>query len=177
MLHMRYGGYLSIQQGIFPLTDIRALTENGCIMWNLPSVFGPDQRPQRADPSQRLIRLLFAEDDAQLREFIVRVLSAAGFEVVTAADGEETLELYHAQGPFDVLLLDEDMPQRKGRSVLARIRATGDDIPAVLWSGDIDLEDSEIAALHIATVLHKPLGPTALISALRGAITTPELVA
>jgi CheY-like chemotaxis protein len=146
-------------------------------MWNQLSEHEANQRPQRADPSQRLIRLLFAEDDEQLREFIDRLLTAVGFEVVTAADGEETLARYRAQGPFDVLLLDEDMPLRKGRSVLASIRESGDDIPAVIWSGDIDLEDSEIASLHVATILQKPLGPSALISALRQAIASTELVA
>ncbi|MBN2369011.1 MAG: response regulator [Vicinamibacteria bacterium] len=121
--------------------------------------------------------MLLADDDAQLREYAIRVLSAAGFEIMAAADGEEALAFYRDYGPFDVLLLDEDMPRRNGRSLLASIRETGDDVPAVIWSGDPDLTDSEIAALHVATLLRKPISPSALISALRDAIATPELVA
>jgi CheY-like chemotaxis protein len=123
-------------------------------------------------------RLLLAEDNAELRDFAARVLDQAGFDVVAAADGAEALERFESQGPFDLLLLDQDMPRLKGREVLTAIRSRGSRVPALFWSGAaLDFNDSERDALSITGVLHKPLSLADLVRAVRAALTIPAFAA
>ena len=67
------------------------------------------------------IRILVIEDEDPLRMALVDALTAEGFVVQEAADGERGLELALAEGP-DVVLLDLMLPGRDGFSVLRAIR-------------------------------------------------------
>jgi two-component system KDP operon response regulator KdpE len=134
---------------------------------------GVPSRPRRAvavAPSpcaaDGLPRLLIAEDDPQLRGFLATELAAAGFAVVAAADGAEALRLYQTQGPFDALLLDEEMPHVTGREILRRLRSRRDFLPALLFSGSLALTDKEQAELRVGPVVRKPCGLVALVEAL-----------
>ncbi len=66
-------------------------------------------------------RILVIEDEEPLRMALVDALSAEGFSVLEAGDGERGLELALAEGP-DVILLDLMLPGRDGFSVLRAIR-------------------------------------------------------
>lgn len=115
-----------------------------------------------------ILRVLVVEDDALLREILCDGLADQGFVVEAAEDGEEALERFHAGGPFDVLLLDEEMPGLTGRALLSRIRAEGHRVPALIISGNLYLDAEECAALGIGPVLRKPLSFADLGAALRG---------
>jgi CheY-like chemotaxis protein len=115
------------------------------------------------------LRVLVAEDDALLREILCDGLADAGFAVEVAADGEDGLKRFRANGPFDVLLLDEEMPGMTGRALLAQIRSEGHRVPALIISGNLHLDAEECAALGIGPVLRKPISFDDLAIALRGA--------
>jgi CheY-like chemotaxis protein len=115
-------------------------------------------------------RVLIAEDEAPLREILSEGMRDEGFEVIAAADGVEALELYRIAGPFDVLLLDEDMPRLTGRRLLAQLRAAGETVPAVIFSGNLDISDEERARLGVAEALRKPVSLDDLSRAIRQAI-------
>jgi DNA-binding response OmpR family regulator len=66
-------------------------------------------------------RILVVEDEAPLRMALVDALSAEGFEVLEAADGEEGIAIALREAP-DVVLLDLMLPLRDGFSVLRAIR-------------------------------------------------------
>jgi CheY-like chemotaxis protein len=117
-----------------------------------------------------MIRVLLAEDEPLLREILVEGLIDEGFEVEAAVDGTEALVLYRAKGPFDALLLDEEMPGLTGRELLSRLRGEGDRVAAVILSGNLVLEASEQAALGVGPVLRKPVSMRDLCAALRDAI-------
>jgi len=87
--------------------------------------------------------------------------------VVAAEDGVAALERFHASGPFDVLLIDEEMPGLTGRQLLSRIRAEGGSVPALIISGNLHLAPEECAALGVAEVLRKPISFQDLARALR----------
>jgi CheY-like chemotaxis protein len=116
------------------------------------------------------LRILVAEDEAPLREILCEGLREEGFEVVGAADGAEALELFHRAGPFDLLLLDEEMPRLTGRRLLAHLRAQGEDVTAVLFSGNLDLTHEEQARLRVGPALRKPVSLRDLAVAIRDAI-------
>ncbi|MEL6584504.1 MAG: response regulator [Pseudomonadota bacterium] len=71
------------------------------------------------------VRVLLAEDNATNQVVASEMLKTLGAEVVLAADGKEALALFEAQ-PFDLALLDIEMPRLSGLDVIKAIRATGD---------------------------------------------------
>ena len=77
--------------------------------------------------------VLAIDDDPEARDIIERLLRKAGFEVVTAAGGEEGLRLAHALHPA-VITLDVIMPDMDGWSVLRALKADPElrEVPVVL---------------------------------------------
>ena len=114
--------------------------------------------------------MLVAEDDALLREILYDGLTDQGFAVEAAADGQDALKRFRASGPFDVLLLDEEMPGMTGRAFLAQIRGEGHRVPALIISGNLHLDAEECAALGIGPVLRKPISFEDIAFALRRAV-------
>ena len=121
-------------------------------------------------PLFEMTRVLLAEDEALLREILCEGLADEGFEVEAAPDGREALRLYRAKGPFDALLLDEEMPGLTGRQLLRQLRRDGDRVAAVIFSGNLVLDDDEQADLGVGPVLRKPVAMRDICAALRAAI-------
>ncbi|GAB4573828.1 MAG: MtrAB system response regulator MtrA [Anaerolineae bacterium] len=69
-----------------------------------------------------MARILVVDDDPQVLRSICRVLESAGFEVSTATNGVEALEMLPEQRP-DALVLDIIMPEMTGLEVCKRVRA------------------------------------------------------
>jgi DNA-binding response OmpR family regulator len=101
-------------------------------------------------------RLLIVEDDPTLRSIYAEALTMDGFEVVAAADGIEAFGLFLEKGPFDALIVDQDMPGLTGRQLLERLRKQGEGAPALLMSGRLELSKAEQQALRVGPVLGKP---------------------
>lgn len=68
-------------------------------------------------------KVLIADDDADNRAIAQEALSASGYQVIMAANGEEALEKCIQERP-DVLLLDMSMPKLNGWQVAKRVRQT-----------------------------------------------------
>ncbi len=67
-------------------------------------------------------RILFADDDPEIREVIGLLLSSEGYEVIEAADGDEAVSKMNAS--VDLVILDVMMPGRSGIAACAEIRRT-----------------------------------------------------
>jgi DNA-binding response OmpR family regulator len=67
--------------------------------------------------------ILVADDDADVRELVVFRLEHAGYEVISAGDGEEALALAHERKP-DLCVVDVMMPKLDGLEVTQRLRST-----------------------------------------------------
>ena len=79
------------------------------------------------------MRLLVVEDEVDLADALVRGLTAQGYAVDAASDGEEALFKLEVND-YDLVCLDLNLPGVDGREVLRRLRAgeTGDETPRVL---------------------------------------------
>jgi CheY-like chemotaxis protein len=118
----------------------------------------------RADQDYRRVatgaaRVLVVDDDALLRRMIARTLRHAGFEVVDVADGTTALTRFAGE-PFDLVLLDLEMPGLGGDEVCTRLRAsvTGADVPIVVLSGRDDAASiASIRACGATDFIAKPL--------------------
>src|SRR3712207_9082066 len=75
-------------------------------------------------------RLLVVDDEPNIRELLSASLRYAGFEVATAADGQQALALAETFRP-DLLVLDVMMPGLDGFAVVRRMRDSGRRTPEI----------------------------------------------
>ena len=98
-------------------------------------------------------RVLIAEDEQTIREFIVINLQRSGYETWEAGSGQEALDIYAQQeGRFDVAVLDIMMPGEKdGLAVCRELRQQN---PALGYVYDELLKGRAHELLHIHYPLH-----------------------
>jgi DNA-binding response OmpR family regulator len=82
----------------------------------------PAAAPEPADLSREARRVLVVDDEPEIRTLLERALTARGFEVETAPDGEEALARVAAHRPA-LVLLDAMLPRIHGFEVARRLRA------------------------------------------------------
>ena len=121
---------------------------------------------------------ILAVDDAPANVEILKVrLEAEGYEVVTAADGEEALERVREFAP-DLVLLDILMPKLDGIEVLKRIKADGTQrfLPVILVTAKADTKDV-VQGLDAGgdDYLTKPFEQVALVARVRALLRVKEL--
>ena len=114
-------------------------------------------------------RVLVVDDEPQIQRFLKPSLRAAGFDVITAANGAEALRAAATQAP-DVILLDLGLPDMDGKDVIAELRAWST-TPIVVLSAR-DREAEKIAALDLGAddYVNKPFGIGELMARLRTAL-------
>ena len=71
------------------------------------------------------IKILTVDDEPDVRRLIEIKLKKAGFEVITAADGEEGVEKAKAENP-DLILMDVMMPKMDGYTAVEKIKTEMD---------------------------------------------------
>jgi len=82
------------------------------------------------------MRILIAEDHADLRMLLTDLLTDKGHEVVATRDGEEALRTYTNDGNFDLLITDYQMPRKNGVVLIMDIRRSNPNQKVILVSGD-----------------------------------------
>lgn len=86
------------------------------------------------------MRVLIIDDDRALRDALRRALTLAGYDVDTAAGGEQGLASI-AERPPDAVLLDIGMPGVDGLEACRRLRAAGDRVPVLMLTAREAVED------------------------------------
>ena len=71
------------------------------------------------------MRALIVDDSRFVRDFLRGLLEGRGMECAEAADGEEGLEQLRNGDPFDLALVDWNMPHKNGLEMLEQMRAEG----------------------------------------------------
>ncbi len=85
-------------------------------------------------------KLLVAEDDAEIRQALERILTYEGYEVISANDGAAALDAIREHEP-DAILLDVMMPFVDGLGVCRKIRERGDRTPVLMLTARHELSD------------------------------------
>jgi PAS domain S-box-containing protein len=81
-------------------------------------------------------RILVVDDESMIRDLATQVLGRRGYEVTTAVDGLEALDLFGPSGDrFDLVILDQTMPNLTGIEVLREIRERVPAAKVILSSG------------------------------------------
>jgi two-component system, OmpR family, response regulator MprA len=86
------------------------------------------------------VRVLIIDDDRALRDALRRALTLSGYEIDTAASGEDGLARIAEQRP-DAVLLDVGMPGVDGLETCRRLRAAGDRVPVLMLTARDAVED------------------------------------
>ena len=131
----------------------------------LPEALATSETAEPTSPGAG--RILVVEDETMIRELAANVLEDAGYDVVTAAGGQEGLARFaDHRGQLTAVLLDVTMPDMSGVEVLARIRETDSTTPVVLMSGYTAAQsDPDNAAA--SAYLKKPFALNDLVSTLQ----------
>ena len=118
-------------------------------------------------------RILFVEDDSDIREIVAHGLENAGFDVVAEGDGRQALVLFR-RGTFDVVILDIMLPSLNGLEICRRIR-TDSPVPIVMLTARTETTDV-IAGLEAGAddYVTKPFEIDELIARLRAVLRRSE---
>lgn len=133
--------------------------------------------PAQRTPHEARLRVLLAEDNEANQMFAVRVLEKRGHTVVVAANGKEALAALAGcspSRPFDVVLMDVQMPEMGGFEATAQIRnrerSAGGHVPIIAMTANALKGDQErCLAAGMDGYVSKPVRPQELLSAVESA--------
>ena len=106
-----------------------------------------------------LPKVLVVDDDPVVGKSFDRVLSARGYAVITAENGQEALNKLSGEN-YDVVFTDIRMPGMNGLEVAERVKASQPWLPVVIVTGyGTESNEARAEAAGVSGFLHKPLSP------------------
>jgi len=119
----------------------------------------------------RAARILVVDDELGVREGCRKILASEGYEVITAGDGKAGLEQFGERGPFDVLLVDLQMPRMSGLELMQEIRARDPDIVPIIITAHATLDTAVEGTRQGAySYIPKPFTPDELLLAIKNGL-------
>lgn len=110
-------------------------------------------------------KILVCDDEPHILHVVSTKLRNAGYEVFTAADGEEGFELAKQHGP-DLIITDYQMPMLSGLELCAKMRgdAATQAIPVIMLTArGFSLNAGDLSNTNIRKVLPKPFSPREIL--------------
>jgi len=123
-------------------------------------------------------KVLIADDDPHQLRYLSAVLTALGYQVLTAKGGVEVVEMLQAAGTaiIDAVLLDLHMPDLDGLGVLKQLSESGVSLPVLVLTSDGSVSRAvEAMRAGAADFLIKPVAPERLDVSLRNALAIKVL--
>jgi DNA-binding response OmpR family regulator len=117
---------------------------------------------------EKLYRILVVDDEPAIRTLLNDVFTAAGFEVVEAANGRLGIQA-HLANPADLVITDLLMPQQEGIETITELSRRAPGLPIIAISGAYTGPELKMAArLGASAVFAKPFDPEQLVAAAHG---------
>ncbi|MDR3424718.1 MAG: response regulator [Alphaproteobacteria bacterium] len=120
-------------------------------------------------------KVIVAEDNPAVREFVVRALSSVGYIVAAAVDGQQALDML-AHEKFDVLVSDIVMPNVDGIALAMKATRQYPDLRVVMISG---YAQERMRAHNLDALVHKviakPFSLEEICDAVRNALALPSV--
>ena len=138
----------------------------------------PDALHEGALPAGGVVRgtgtVLVVEDQADVQRLARRILTSAGYNVITASDGEEGLRVYASHdGPIDLVLTDVVMPVMNGKEMVDHLKKLNPNTKVVFMSGYTDDVIADKGELPAGTgLILKPFSRASLTRGIRAALDT-----
>lgn len=121
-------------------------------------------------------RILWADDEIDLLKPHLLFLRGKGYDVVTANNGRDAFDMAMAE-PFDLIILDENMPGLTGLETLALIKQSQPHTPVIMItkSEEENIMDQAVGS-KIADYLIKPVNPNQILIAIKKHLHSDRLV-
>ena len=121
-------------------------------------------------------KILVVDDEKGVRELLKQILTDAGYEVITASDGEEALQTLWLESP-QVMTLDIKMPVLSGTEVLARLSRDQPDVCLLVVTAIADVSSAvEAMKLGALDYITKPFDREEVVQKVRNAIQVWQLL-
>jgi len=122
-------------------------------------------------------RILWVDDEIDMLEPYIIYLKGKNYEVVTASNGEDALEVFSHQPSIDIVFLDENMPGMSGLETLQEIKRLHPEVPVVMITKSEEEHIMEQAiGEKIADYLIKPVNPSQILLCLKKHIHSRDIV-
>jgi len=132
--------------------------------------------PFRPTPARGTETLLVAEDEADVRDPVAQILSAQGYQVLTAASGSEALRISGKHsGPIHLLLTDLVMPQMSGKALAEQLGSQRPEMRVLYMSGYVDATLQRRVLDGQAAFLPKPFTAEQLIQKVQAVLSGPHV--
>ena len=124
----------------------------------------------------RKTKILWTDDEIDLLKPHILFLENKGYDVSTASNGSDALELVKSED-FDLIFLDENMPGLSGLETLQQIMEVRPSVPVVMItkSEEEDIMDAAIGS-RISDYLIKPVNPNQILLSIKKHIDTKKLI-
>jgi CheY-like chemotaxis protein len=129
----------------------------------------PEAKTKAVRPTQK--KILLADDDAAIRQILLRLLVDENYFVLTAANGAEALELADTT-KFDLALLDLNMPVKDGWQTFEQLAIKYPALPIIVITARPNQFFSALAA-GVGALLEKPLDFARLFSTIHNLLAEP----
>ena len=117
-----------------------------------------------------LRKVLVVDDDPVVGKSFERVLSARGYAVITARNGQEALDRLRGER-YDLVFTDVRMPGMNGLEVAERVKASQPWLPVVIVTGyGTEANEARAEVAGVCSFLHKPLSPAMIESSAQQAL-------
>jgi len=114
-----------------------------------------------------MARLLIVDDDHDLLQTLTDAFVMFGFEVTPTGNGRQALEFFK-QSPFDLAILDVELPDLNGFEITKEIKKQKPDFPIILITAYSHLyRPQDVLRLNIEAFLKKPLNIQELVNIVR----------
>lgn len=103
-------------------------------------------------------KILFIDDEESLLTMLTKLISRLGYQLITATDGLEALNLFYSnQKEIDLVIIDKNLPTISGIELIQKIKEIKPEIKIILTSGiQLDSEIDELKAHLIDQFIQKP---------------------
>ena len=119
--------------------------------------------------------ILLIDDEPQMRELYDRILTRAGYDVVTACDGYEGVQSFQTR-PVSLVITDLLMPRQNGFETIRILRALAPTLKILVVSGWTSLAPgvglARVQSCGADQVLQKPVSHEALITVVQDLLST-----
>jgi CheY-like chemotaxis protein len=126
---------------------------------------GAQPTARAAGPGPRVRTVLVVENDAMVRRLAETILGRGGYQVLTALDGRQAVDVYRST-PIDVVLMDLYMPVLSGVDAMGELRRIDPQVRVVLTSG----ARPNLPEPAPTVFLNKPYSPADLLAAVAAAL-------
>ena len=112
-------------------------------------------------------RILIVDDEVKLVKKLKKLLEKDGYEIETAGNGKEALQVIEKSRPFDVIIADIRMEEMDGLTFLKQVHQDGLDVGVIMITGYGDM-DSFLESLYFGAFqyIQKPVNYDTLLDAI-----------